>query len=189
MAPVAVYDACVLFPATLRDLMLRLAAAGLVQPRWSERILDECFRSIGAKRPELDPAALERTRAKMCAAFPDAMVTSNAVIPPGTALPDPEDVHVLAAAIEASATMIVTFNLRDFPATALDTLGVRAVHPDDFVLDRIDEAPGLVCNVLAAQANALRNPPTTVDALVARLSRQGLPRSAARIADLLGTTG
>lgn len=68
MAIVAVYDACVLFPATLRDLMLRLAEAGLVQPRWSERILDECFRSVAAKRPELDPAALARTRVAMCLA-------------------------------------------------------------------------------------------------------------------------
>lgn len=77
MSRVAVYDACILFPATLRDLMLRLAAADLVQPRWSDRILDECFRNILLKRPELSAEALARTRMKMCAAFPDAMVAED----------------------------------------------------------------------------------------------------------------
>lgn len=188
MAPIAVYDACVLFPATLRDLMLRLAAAGLVQPRWSNQILDECFRNIRLKRPELDELALERTRAKMCAAFPDAMEASENRSTPEVTLPDPDDVHVLATALAAGASSIVTFNLRDFPARVLGPLGIQAVHPDDFVLARIEEAPGLVCTVVEGQALALRNPPTTSRVLAARLSGQGLPRSAARISDLLGST-
>lgn len=129
MAPIVVYDACVLFPATLRDLMLRLAAAGLVQPRWSARILDECFRNIRLKRPELVEAALERTRAKMCAAFPDAMEASEDPLAAGTTLPDPNDVHVLATALAAGASSIVTFNLRDFPAGVLGPLGIQPMHP------------------------------------------------------------
>jgi len=188
MAPVVVYDACVLFPATLRDLMLRLAAAGLVQPRWSERILDECFRNIRLKRPDLVEAALERTRAKMCAAFPDAMQTGEGPPAAATPLPDPDDLHVLATALAAGASSIVTFNLRDFPAKVLGPLGIQSMHPDDFVLARIEEAPGLVCAVVEGQALALRNPPTSSRVLASRLSVQGLPRSAARIADLLGST-
>ena len=88
MSRVAVYDACVLFPATLRDLMLRLAAADLVQPRWSDRILDECFRNILLKRPELSVEALARTRMKMCAAFPDAMVADDVPVGSVFGLPD-----------------------------------------------------------------------------------------------------
>lgn len=186
MALVAVYDACVLFPATLRDLLLRLVDAGLVQARWSDRILDECFRNIQLKRPDLSETALRRTRETMCRAFPDAMVGSEGALPPGTTLPDADDVHVLAAAVEAGATSIVTFNLRDFPVGVLAPLGVGALHPDDFVLARIDEAPGLVCAVVEGQARALHNTPATTRALVSRLSVQGLPRSAARLADLLG---
>ena len=114
------------------------------------------------------------------------MVGSEGALPPGTTLPDADDVHVLAAAVEAGATSIVTFNLRDFPVGVLAPLGVGALHPDDFVLARIDEAPGLVCAVIEGQARALHNPPATARELVSRLSIQGLPRSAARLADLLG---
>ncbi len=189
MALIAVYDACVLFPATLRDLMLRLAAAGLVQPRWSDRILDECFRSILAHRPDLSEAALKGTRAKMCAVFPDAMVEQDEQLSANVALPDPDDVHVLATAVASGASTIVTFNLRDFPASALEVFGVQAVHPDDFVLGRIEAAPGRACAVIEGQALALRKPPTTSRDLIARLNRQGLPRSAARLSDLLGSAG
>ena len=187
MSTVAVYDACVLFPATLRDLMLRLAAADLVQPRWSERILDECFRNILFKRPELSVEALARTRVKMCAAFPDAMVADDAVTPSLVGLPDPDDVHVVEAAIRAEAAFIVTFNLRDFPDRVLDPLRIGAIHPDDFVLALLDEAPGRVCAVVESQALALKKPPTTLTDLVDRMRKQGLPRTAARLTDLFGS--
>lgn len=189
MSRVAVYDACVLFPATLRDLMLRLAAADLVQPRWSDRILDECFRNILLKRPELSAEALVRTRLKMCAAFPDAMVAADAAVRPVVGLPDPDDVHVVEAAIRADAASIVTFNLRDFPERVLDPLRICAIHPDDLVLHLLDEAPGRVCSVVQSQALALRKPPTTLPDLVDRIRNQGLPRSAARLTDLFGTNG
>lgn len=145
MSTVAVYDACVLFPATLRDLMLRLGAADLVQPRWSERILDECFRNILLKRPELSVEALAKTRVKMIAAFPDAMVADDRSLRRWWASPDPDDVHVVEAAIRVEATFIVTFNLRDFPERVLGPLRIDAIHPDDFVLALLDEAPGRVC--------------------------------------------
>lgn len=188
MSGVAVYDACVLFPATLRDLMLRLAAADLVQPRWSDRILDECFRNILLRRPELSGEALARTRTKMCAAFPDAMVADDAAVGPVFGLPDPDDVHVVETAIRADAASIVTFNLRDFPARVLDPFRIGAVHPDDFVLTLLDEAPGRVCAVVEGQALALKKPPTTLTDLIGRIRNQGLPRSAARLTDLLGAS-
>jgi hypothetical protein len=103
------------------------------------------------------------------------------------ALPDPDDRHVLAAAIHAGATVIVTFNLRDFPSETLSALGVRALHPDDFVLERIEAAPGLACIALQDQLASLSRPPVTRPELLSRLASQGLPRSAARLGDLLST--
>ena len=75
MAFVVIYDACVLYPAPLRDLLLRLAAKGLVRARWTEQILDECFRNIIINRPELNEASLRRTRELMNRAIPDSLVT------------------------------------------------------------------------------------------------------------------
>jgi hypothetical protein len=176
-----VYDACVLYPAPLRDFLLRLARAGVVQPRWSDTILDECFRSILANRPELSAAALGRTREAMSGAFPFALVTNFEDRIPSIHLPDENDRHVVAAAVHGNASTIVTLNLRDFPAAALAPLGMTAAHPDDFVLERIAEAPQAVFAALAAQVAGLKNPPSTVADVLARLSACGLPRTVARL--------
>jgi len=189
MATIAVYDACVLYPAALRDFLLRLAEVEVVQPRWSPLILDECFRSILRERPDLTEAALGRTRAAMGRAFPDAVVTGHEPLIESLTLPDPDDRHVLAAAIHAGATRIVTFNLRDFPSATLSTLGMRAVHPDDFVLDRIEAAPGLACVAVQNQLANLSRPPVTRSELLSWLGSQALPRSAARLGDLLLARG
>jgi hypothetical protein len=119
MAFIVVYDACVLFPAPLRDLLLRIAHAGLVRARWTEAILDECFRSLTAARPELDESALLRTRSLMNDAVPDCLVKDYEPLVAGLRLPDPDDRHVLAAAVRCGAQVIVTANLRDFPAEHL----------------------------------------------------------------------
>ena len=77
MAFVVIYDACVLYPAPLRDLLIRLAKSGIVRARWSSQILDECFSSILKQRPDLNPEALARTRALMAEAVPDCMVSGH----------------------------------------------------------------------------------------------------------------
>ena len=99
MAFVVVYDACVPYPAPLRDFLIRLARTGLVQAKWSDEILDECFRAIGRERPELSAEALARTRRLMTEAIPDCMVSGHASLTGGLTLPDPDDRHVLAAAV------------------------------------------------------------------------------------------
>lgn len=144
MAFVVIYDACVLYPAPLRDLLLRIATIGIVRARWSDTILDECFRNILKNRPDLQPGALDRTRALMKQAVPDCLVSGFEPLIPSLTLPDADDRHVLAAAIRAGAQAIITFNLSDFPAEELDKFGVEAKHPDDFVLDTLDLAPGAV---------------------------------------------
>ena len=187
MAFVVLYDACVLFPAPLRDILLRIAVTGIVRARWTERILDECFRNISEQRPDLKPNALTRTRKLMNEAVPDCLVEGFEDLIDGLQLPDSNDRHVLAAAIRAGAQAIVTFNLRDFPGVQLAPFGVEAIHPDDFVVDLIDLAPGVVTNVVAEQAAALRNPPRTIAEMLDTLRDQGLPQAVAKLRALFGS--
>lgn len=162
MASTVVYDACVLWSAPLRDLLVRLAIAGLVQARWTEAILDETFGAVLSRRPDLSAQHLARTRALMNRAVRDCLVSGYEARIDSLDLPDPNDRHVLAAAIHASAQTIVTFNLGDFPTEALAPHQMEAIHPDDHVLDLLDVAEGAVLRVLQEQASALRNPPRSV---------------------------
>ncbi len=186
MAFVVLYDANVLYPAPMRDLLLRIGAAGIVQARWTEEILDECFRNILANRIDLKPENLKRTRDLMNAAVPDCLVEGYEPLVAGLHLPDKQDRHVLAAAIHAGAQVIVTHNLKDFPEKALAPFNVEAVAPDDFVLDAIDLWPGAVVRVVEEQAAALRKPPHTVAELLEKLREQGLVQSVAKLNELLG---
>ena len=187
MAFVVLYDACVLYPAPLRDLLVRLANTGVVRARWSAAILDECFRNLLEHRPDLKPESLQRTRELMTRAVPDCMVVGFEGLIDGLVLPDADDQHVLAAAIRAGAQAIVTFNLDDFPAERLASYNIEAKHPDDFVIDTIDLSPGAVAKVIAEQAGALKSPPRSIPELLDTLRDQGLVRSVAKLRDLFGT--
>jgi hypothetical protein len=96
-------------------------------------------------------------------------------------LPDSNDRHVLAAALRAGAEMIVTFNLKDFPAQSLAAYGIAAVHPDEFVQMLFETAPEVVCVSVRRQREGLRNPPQTVEQLLATLESQGLVQTVARL--------
>jgi predicted nucleic acid-binding protein len=109
VTPVVVYDANVLYPSALRDFLIRVAIEDLVHARWSDRILDEVFRNIAINRPDLDPQRLQRTRQRMCAAVLDSLVSGFEDLEPAIVLPDPDDRHVVAAAIRTGAGLIVTF--------------------------------------------------------------------------------
>jgi predicted nucleic acid-binding protein len=132
MAPfVVVYDACVLYPNLLRNLLIRIAQSGLVQAKWTDEILDEAFRNLAANRPELDSTKLARTRQLMNAAVRDCLARGyEPLIPAIKGLPDPDDRHLLAAAIKARAQVIVTANLKDFRSEALAPWSTEAKHPD-----------------------------------------------------------
>jgi hypothetical protein len=174
MAFVVVYDACVLHPAPLRDLLLRVAGTGLFRAKWTEEILAECFDSILRNRPDLDPGRLARTRQLMIDSVPDCLVRNYEGIINGLALPDPQDRHVLAAAIRAGAQTIVTSNLKDFPSDVLVSYDVVAQHPDEFLLHVLDLSPPTFLKVLEEQAGALRNPAVTLEELLAKLDQIGL---------------
>lgn len=184
----AVYDACVLYPAPLRDLLMQLAMTGLFRARWSEQIHDEWIRNVLKDRPDLIPADLERTRRLMDAHVEGCLVVGHEGLIEGLALPDPDDRHVLAAAIHCHAGAIVTSNLKDFPGSALDPYGIAAVPPDDFVADLIDIDRPIVCAAVRIVRARLRKPPRTVEEYLATLGGQGLAETVAHLresADLL----
>ena len=185
MAFSVVYDACVLYPAPLRDLLVRIAAAGIVRAYWTEAILDECFENISKQRPDLSRERLARTREMMNNAARGCIVTGYETLIEGLSLPDVDDRHVLAAALRSGAQVIVTFNLRDFPATSLEPFGIEAKHPDIFILETLDISPVPVCAVVEQQLADLKNPPRTRDDLLRTLTEQGLPQSVARLRELL----
>ncbi len=189
MALTAVYDACVLYSAPLRDLLIRLAEAGLLHARWSDEILDEVFRNLQANRPDLDPENLAVTRQLMCVAVRDCLVAGHMKLVDGLVLPDPDDRHVLAAAIHCKAQVIVTDNIRDFPEETLWRFKIEAMPADDFVLSVAQTAPELVAEIIKSQAGDLVNPPYTVEQLLARLAHNGLQRSVVALRAALAQGG
>lgn len=176
-----VYDACVLYPAPIRDLLIRLARAGLFRAKWTEDILDECFRTILEDRPDLQPEQLRRTRELMNQAIPDCLVTNYQELIGGLSLPDPDDRHVLAAAIRCNGQVIVTSNLKDFPQGVLAKYGIEAQDPDEFVFHLTDLAPTAVWQVVQEQAASLKNPARTIGQLLDTLSSLGLVQTAAQL--------
>ncbi|MFU8832434.1 MAG: PIN domain-containing protein [Wenzhouxiangella sp.] len=180
---VVVYDACVLYPAPLRDFLVRLATTGLFAARWSEQIHDEWLRNVQAKRPDLNEIQLHRTRDLMNQAVPDCLVTGHEQLIPSLELPDPNDRHVLAAAIVAHAQMIVTFNLRDFPQEKLEPFGVEAIHPDRFIECQMDLREAAVIQAARDQRLSLKNPTRSAEEFLDTLAAQGLPVSADRLRD------
>jgi predicted nucleic acid-binding protein len=178
---VAVLDASVLYPAPLRDLLLHQSNAGLFAARWSDLIHDEWTRNLLEDRPDLTSAQLTRTRALMNLNVEASLVTGFEGLIPSLTLPDPDDRHVLAAAIHAEANQIVTMNLKHFPAAALELYGIEPVHPDAFMLRLFQTAPILVFAGLKKQRASLSRPPVTQVELLETLERQGLKRFVARV--------
>ena len=176
-----VLDACVLYPAPLRDLLLSLAREGLFHARWTNRIHDEWVRNLLANRSDLTESQLRRTCQLMNDAVPDSLIDRWEKLEGAVELPDADDRHVLAAAICGHADAIVTYNLDDFPAQALAQFGVEALHPDDFLLNQIDLAEIQALKAIKAMRARLRNPPVCGADLIVTLEKLQLPLSAARL--------
>ncbi len=176
----AVLDANTLYPAPLRDLLLSLAADGLYHARWTARIHDEWVRNLGRNRPEIE-SQLAALVDLMNRSVPDCLVENYEGLVAGLVLPDPDDRHVLAAAIAGHADAIVTFNLRHFPAAALEPYRIEAIHPDDFVLNQVELQPYEALAAVKKMRARLTRPPQTAAELIATLARSGLPASAAQL--------
>ncbi|TDB01724.1 PIN domain-containing protein [Halomonas marinisediminis] len=181
---VVVYDACVLYPAPLRDLLMRLATSGLYAAHWTEQIHGEWTRNLLNNRPEL-AKALPRTVKLMNRAVPDALVTGHEPLIPALELPDPDDRHVLAAAIRAGAQLIVTFNLKDFPADTLARFGIEAVHPDTFLEQQFELNEGWCSGPSIATVRSLRKPPRSAEEYLDTLAACGLIVTADRLREFI----
>lgn len=152
----AVLDANVLFPTILREILTDLAAAGLYRARWSERILGEWSRAVARLGPDAQAVAGAEI-ALLRLRFPEALVADDGTAAIDLDFPDPADRHVVEAALASGAALVVTANLRDFPQRLMAGLGLRAIHPDAFLLELHRAAPDAVQGALAqAQARAAR---------------------------------
>src|SRR5690606_28776707 len=120
-------------PSARRSVMMELALAGCFRPLWSARVHDEWTAALARDRPDLAPEKIARVLALMLAHIEDALVEGYEPLIAALSLPDPDDRHVLAAAIHGQAEIIVTANVRDFPATALVPHDIVAMAPDDFL--------------------------------------------------------
>jgi PIN domain len=151
---VAVFDACILYPFHLRNILVQAGVDRLVEARWTDEIHDEWIRNLTARTPAVPIERLQNTRRLMNDALPTAMVSGyeNHVLEVN--LPDPNDRHVVAAGITAGASIILTWNLRHFPAKELKRFGLRRETPDALLSSLYDKVPDLTISCLA---NARRN--------------------------------
>lgn len=174
---VVVLDACVLYPAPIRDLLLNLADLEIYSPKWTEIIQDEWIRNLLKNRPDLTRSKLAKTLEAMNTAFPDAAVHSFEELIEFLELPDENDRHVLAAGITCKADPIITFNTKDFPKKYLRQHDVEVYTPDGFVnlLERLN--PTIVKQAFENQLKSLKNPPMSKEALIESLMKSGLEKA------------
>ena len=178
---IAVYDACVLYPFHLRNLLVQCAVDRLVDARWTDEIHDEWIRSLSTNDPAIPIAHLHAARDLMNAVLPAAMVTGYQTWIPTVTLPDADDRHVVAAGIAAGASVIVTWNVRDFPAAELRKRGLQKQTPDDFLTRLYDRIPDLTIEAVAKARRNLRRSRTSAEEFIQALQRQKLVRFTTKI--------
>ena len=176
-----VCDANVFYSIVATDLILSLGVAELMRPRWTAQIHDEWMRNLRANRPDLDPAKIERRRQQMDAAIDDCVIAGYEALIPQLQLPDPEDRHVLAAAIHAQAQVILTYNRRDFPRRVLAPYGVTTQHPDDFLMTLMKRFSTEVRETLEEMRARKTRPPFSQAVLLQKLANQQLPKFVAAL--------
>ena len=156
---------------------MELSASGLFRAKWTDRIQEEWITNLLTNRSDLTRKQLDRTKQLMAQAVPDCLVCDFETLEQSLKLPDPNDRHVLAAAIHCKADVIVTFNLKDFPPESLNKFDIEAQHPDEFIHHQfgLNHAGVLV----AAQRcrKRLKNPTRTAEEYLNTLEAQSLPQT------------
>jgi hypothetical protein len=179
---IVVYDADALYPNTQRDLLIRIAQLPhLVQAKWTDEILDEMIKVLQKNHPDVSDEKAARLRQRMNAAVRDCLVSGYESLIPVLDLPDPDDRHVLAAAIKVNAQVVVTRNVRDFPVEKLAPWGIRAKRPDDFVRDQIGIDSQAVWACVQQIVDSRTRHPVTIDDVLGELARSGLVGSVAAL--------
>lgn len=170
-------DTCVLYPTVMRQVVLGVAATGAFTPLWSARILEEWARAAR----KLGPGGENQARAEIAllrAAWPGGEMVWKPSLEARLWLPDPNDVHVLAAAVASSADVILTLNAVDFPRNVLAEEGLSRADPDAFVLGHWQGAPDLVAGVCARVLDDARRLSGKDWEIRALLKKARLPRLA-----------
>jgi predicted nucleic acid-binding protein len=178
----AFFDANVFFGPRLRSLILELAQTKTFRARWSEEVHREWIDAVLKKRPNVSQASLQKTRQDMDNAVLDCLVTHFHQFIPALKLPDPDDRHVLAAAIVGRANVIVTFDLGHFPAAELTPYGIHPKHPDEFLLDLESISPTLFVEAVAHDWKHYVRSPEPLDEYLRRITKSGVPKTAAHLA-------
>lgn len=166
-SPGIVFDACVLVPMPLADTLLRLAAQKMYRPVWNETILNELARTLVKLRYTEGQA--QRRIYFMKQHFPESTIVEDQSYRDTFGLPDPDDEHVLATAVQSGSGAIVTLNLRDFPSSICSTHGIEVLHPDAFLVRQFRNAPNLVCHTIVEQAQATTRPVLALSDLLGML--------------------
>lgn len=186
-APVVLADANVLYSAILRDLLMEIAVRRGILLHWTDAIQDEWMRALLKNRPDLTAEQVRRTQLLMAAALPDARVTGYEPLIESLSMPDANDRHVLAAAITAEASLIVTFDLGDFPTNkSVGETHPVAVHPDDFLRLVAVAAPEIMLTAVREIIGRTRSGTGGGADFVEALEKSGLPGTARHVAAMLG---
>lgn len=175
---VVILDANVLFPFRVRDVLLTFADEGLFRARFTEEIIDEWTRSLIELRPELSESVHSQVE-KMRLTFDECFVTGHLPLVEGLNMPDPNDRHVLAAAIRCSAQVIVSENKRDFPDELLDEYDIEVLGADDMLVTTYELFPANAARALSKVRMRYRKPPMNKSEFLLDLTKSGLPRLAA----------
>lgn len=178
----ALLDACVLHPMAMADALMSLASTGLFAAKWTRAIEAEWIASVEQRRPDLK-GRLAYRRDQMREAVPDWEVDEKAwrALAHSLTLPDPDDVHVLAAALAGHVDCVVTANVRDFPADVVAPLGIEIIHPDQFVVAQWDLDQLVAVAAFKRMRARWRKPHATAEDFAAALERGGMPTTALRL--------
>ena len=182
----AVLDANVLYPSLKRDVLLSFGDEGLYRPRWTEKIMEEWTRHLLTKRPDLE-SNIQHTVKEMVRAFPEAQIEGYEPLIESLELPDPDDRHVLAAAIKDGAHIIVTENKKDFPQEVLSPFDIEIQSADEFLFSTYELYPSETEAAIKKMRKRHKAPAYTPGGLLTRLTGDGLVRLSTALKERIDT--
>lgn len=178
-----ILDTDVLVGALVRNIILSFAEAGFFRARWSSTTIHKELEPAIISAANLNPekAALQRERIQL--AFPEAEIVEDPILVESLTLPDADDRHIFAAAIQTKAALIVTNNLKDFPPAPLSAHQIEPISPDSFIADCIDLAGPEAIAVLRTLRERFKRPEMDSEAFLRLVEERGLSQTAAMLQD------
>jgi len=178
---IVVIDACVLYSAPIRDILLSFTAERLFKVKWSDKIQEEWLQNLLKNRSDLKEANLLKTIKAMNTAFSDANVENFEALIPGINIPDKDDRHVVACTVKCKADLIVTHNLKDFPRKELSKYDIEIQEPDKLISNLIDISAETSCKAFNKMVKRLKSPKKTTDEVLKTIKECGLKKSAKKL--------